>query len=78
MESIVDLVFEEKISDELFLLRQHSSPHSALQQCYEGDTIVIYPGVYSGEGFHELTESITIKGNQFSATFVVDLCLNDA
>lgn len=41
---------------------QHKTPQSALQQCYEGDTIILYPGVHSGEGFHELTESVTIKG----------------
>nr|XP_039270476.1 testicular spindle-associated protein SHCBP1L-like [Styela clava]XP_039270477.1 testicular spindle-associated protein SHCBP1L-like [Styela clava] len=41
---------------------QHKTPQSALQQCYEGDTIILYPGIHSGEGFHELTESVTIKG----------------
>lgn len=46
--------------------RQHSSPQSALQQCYEGDTVVVYPGTYSGEGFHELTESIVIRGTVYT------------
>jgi len=46
----------------LVLDRQHKSPQSALKQAHEGDTILIFPGVYSGEGFHELTESVTIKG----------------
>uniref|UniRef100_H2YX36 Right handed beta helix domain-containing protein n=1 Tax=Ciona savignyi TaxID=51511 RepID=H2YX36_CIOSA len=44
------------------VLQQHKTPATAIQQCYEGDLILIYPGVYEGEGFHELTESITIRG----------------
>ncbi|XP_078493630.1 testicular spindle-associated protein SHCBP1L-like isoform X3 [Ciona intestinalis] len=44
------------------VMQQHKTPQSALQQSHEGDIILIFPGTYSGEGFHELTESITIKG----------------
>lgn len=48
--------------DDDTIIRQHATPLTALQQCYEGDQVIIYPGIYSGDGFHELTESITIKG----------------
>ncbi|CAK8674547.1 unnamed protein product [Clavelina lepadiformis] len=44
------------------VMQQHHSPHTALRQCCEGDLIIIYPGLYSGEGFHELTETVTIRG----------------
>lgn len=43
-------------------IQQHNTPLSALQQCHDGDVILIYPGHYSSEGFHELTENITIRG----------------
>jgi len=43
-------------------IKQHSTPLTALQQCHEGDVVLIFPGQYSGEGFHELTENITIRG----------------
>lgn len=43
-------------------IMQHETPLSALKQCYEGDDIILFPGTYSGDGFHQLTESVTIKG----------------
>ncbi|XP_072022391.1 SHC SH2 domain-binding protein 1 homolog B-like [Amphiura filiformis] len=53
---------------------QHSGLLSALDSCYNGDTILLYPGTYSGEGFYNLTQSVHIKGVGKSASDVVILC----
>ncbi|XP_071508814.1 SHC SH2 domain-binding protein 1 homolog B-like [Diadema antillarum] len=37
-------------------------PGDALADSYDGDTILIFPGRYSGKGFYNLTQSVSIKG----------------
>ncbi|NWI15938.1 SHP1L protein, partial [Crypturellus soui] len=43
-------------------LQHHENLNAALESCYSGDTIVIFPGEYKAENLSLLTEDITIKG----------------
>nr|XP_014341101.1 PREDICTED: SHC SH2 domain-binding protein 1-like protein isoform X2 [Latimeria chalumnae] len=44
------------------LIQQHDSLDVALDNCYSGDTVVIFPGEYQAAGFAMLTDDISIKG----------------
>nr|XP_033771307.1 testicular spindle-associated protein SHCBP1L isoform X2 [Geotrypetes seraphini] len=44
------------------LLQQHNHLDAALDNCYCGDSVVIYPGEYQALGLALLTDDITIKG----------------
>ncbi|XP_069089449.1 testicular spindle-associated protein SHCBP1L [Pleurodeles waltl] len=44
------------------LLQQHDHLDTALDSCYCGDTIVIFPGEYQAVGLALLTDDITVKG----------------
>ncbi|XP_072168912.1 SHC SH2 domain-binding protein 1-like [Diadema setosum] len=37
-------------------------PGDALADSFDGDTIFVFPGRYSGKGFYNLTQSVSIKG----------------
>lgn len=52
----------------IFRYRQHETLFAALKECYEGDVIILFPATYAGDGLHQLTDSITIKG-QWSCVF---------
>nr|CAB3266053.1 SHC SH2 domain-binding protein 1-like protein [Phallusia mammillata] len=54
------------------VIQQHKTPQLALQQAFEDDLILIFPGNYSGEGFHELTESVTIKGEGNKEEIIIE------
>ncbi|KAJ1172072.1 hypothetical protein NDU88_003924, partial [Pleurodeles waltl] len=42
------------------LLQQHDHLDTALDSCYCGDTIVIFPGEYQAVGLALLTDDITV------------------
>ncbi|XP_004579038.2 testicular spindle-associated protein SHCBP1L [Ochotona princeps] len=44
------------------LLQQHGDLDVALDSCYSGDTVVIFPGEYQASNLAVLTEDIVIKG----------------
>ncbi|XP_069491113.1 testicular spindle-associated protein SHCBP1L [Ambystoma mexicanum] len=44
------------------LLQQHDNLDTALDNCYCGDTVVIFPGEYQAVGLALITDDITIKG----------------
>ncbi|XP_041134511.1 testicular spindle-associated protein SHCBP1L-like [Polyodon spathula] len=44
------------------LIQQHDSLDGALDSCYSGDTVVIFPGEYQGSSLGLLTDDIIIKG----------------
>ena len=44
---------------------QHTNLKLALESCFDGDTVLLFPGTYSGEGFYNLTLSIDIKGENY-------------
>lgn len=50
------------------LLQQHDDLNLALDSCYSGDIVVIFPGEYQASNLALLTDDITIKGEQ------ADLC----
>ncbi|NWX85124.1 SHP1L protein, partial [Nothoprocta ornata] len=43
-------------------LQHHENLNAALESCYSGDTVVIFPGEYKAVSLSMLTEDITIKG----------------
>uniref|UniRef100_A0A2K5DX35 Testicular spindle-associated protein SHCBP1L n=1 Tax=Aotus nancymaae TaxID=37293 RepID=A0A2K5DX35_AOTNA len=44
------------------LLQQHDDLDLALDNCYSGDTVIIFPGVYQAANLALLTDDIIIKG----------------
>ncbi|XP_010881827.1 testicular spindle-associated protein SHCBP1L isoform X1 [Esox lucius] len=44
------------------LMRQHDNLSAALDSCYSGDTVVVFPGDYHTAALASLTDDITIKG----------------
>ncbi|KAF7241370.1 Testicular spindle-associated protein SHCBP1L [Varanus komodoensis] len=44
------------------LLQQHDNLNLALDSCYSGDNVLIFPGEYKAENLSMLTEDIVIKG----------------
>lgn len=44
------------------LLQQHDDLDLALDSCYSGDTVVIFPGEYQAVNLALLTDDIVIKG----------------
>ncbi|XP_033874269.1 testicular spindle-associated protein SHCBP1L-like [Acipenser ruthenus] len=44
------------------LIQQHDSLDAALDSCYSGDTVVIFPGEYQGTSLGLLADDIIIKG----------------
>lgn len=44
------------------LLQQHDDLDLALDSCYSGDTVVIFPGEYQAVNLALLTDDIIIKG----------------
>ena len=46
------------------LLQQHDDLDLALDSCYSGDTVVIFPGEYQAVNLALLTDDIVIKGQQ--------------
>ncbi|XP_041960067.1 testicular spindle-associated protein SHCBP1L-like [Alosa sapidissima] len=44
------------------LIQQHETLPEALDACYSGDTVVIFPGDYKAAALASLTDDITIKG----------------
>lgn len=46
------------------LLQQHDDLDLALDSCYSGDTVVIFPGDYQAVNLALLTDDIVIKGKQ--------------
>lgn len=46
------------------LLQQHDDLNLALDSCYSGDIVVIFPGEYQASNLALLTDDITIKGEQ--------------
>lgn len=44
------------------LLQQHDDLNLALDNCYSGDIVVIFPGEYQAANLALLTDDITIKG----------------
>ncbi|XP_069794302.1 testicular spindle-associated protein SHCBP1L-like [Narcine bancroftii] len=44
------------------LIQQHDNFDAALDNCFSGDTVVIFPGEYQASGFGMLTDNIIIKG----------------
>ncbi|XP_043942685.1 testicular spindle-associated protein SHCBP1L-like [Protopterus annectens] len=45
------------------LIQQHDNLDAALENCYSGDTVIIFPGEYHAKGLAMLTDDITIKGS---------------
>lgn len=50
--------------DELSFLQFHTEPVSAVDACYQGDVVIILPGVYSVSKPIFLPDSITIEGKK--------------
>lgn len=46
------------------LIQQHETLPEALDACYSGDTVVIFPGDYKAVALASLTDDITIKGTK--------------
>lgn len=46
------------------LIQQHETLPEALDACYSGDTVVIFPGDYKAAALASLTDDITIKGSK--------------
>lgn len=44
------------------LLQHHDNLNTALNSCYSGDTVLIFPGEYKAANLSMLTEDIIIKG----------------
>ncbi|XP_032885024.1 testicular spindle-associated protein SHCBP1L [Amblyraja radiata] len=44
------------------LIQQHDNLDASLDNCFSGDTVVIFPGEYHASGFGMLTDDIIIKG----------------
>ncbi|NXE49423.1 SHP1L protein, partial [Casuarius casuarius] len=44
------------------LLQQHKNLNVALESCYSGDTVVVFPGEYKAVNLSMLTEDIIIRG----------------
>lgn len=44
------------------LIQQHDNLNLALDSCYSGDNVVIFPGKYKAVNLSMLTEDIIIKG----------------
>ncbi|NXG30684.1 SHP1L protein, partial [Dromaius novaehollandiae] len=44
------------------LLQQHENLNVALESCYSGDTVVVFPGEYKAVNLSMLTEDIIIRG----------------
>ncbi|XP_055739223.1 testicular spindle-associated protein SHCBP1L-like isoform X2 [Salvelinus fontinalis] len=44
------------------LIQQHDSLSAALDSCFSGDTVVVFPGEYHAVALASLTDDITIKG----------------
>lgn len=44
------------------LLQQHDDLNLALDNCYSGDVVVIFPGEYQAANLALLTDDITIQG----------------
>ncbi|XP_062836786.1 testicular spindle-associated protein SHCBP1L isoform X2 [Anolis carolinensis] len=44
------------------LIQQHDNLNSALDSCYSGDNVLLFPGEYKAENLSMLTEDIIIKG----------------
>lgn len=45
------------------VLQQHDNLNLALDSCYSGDIVLIFPGEYKAANLSMLTEDITIKGH---------------
>ncbi|XP_062920114.1 testicular spindle-associated protein SHCBP1L-like [Mobula hypostoma] len=44
------------------LIQQHDNLDASLDNCFSGDTVVIFPGEYHASGFGMLTDDIIIRG----------------
>ncbi|XP_061432062.1 SHC SH2 domain-binding protein 1 [Lethenteron reissneri] len=55
------------------MIHFHSSLQGALDACYEGDRIVLCPGVYSEEGFCSIAESVSIEGFGVADDVVIEM-----
>uniref|UniRef100_A0ABM0GKQ4 SHC SH2 domain-binding protein 1-like n=1 Tax=Saccoglossus kowalevskii TaxID=10224 RepID=A0ABM0GKQ4_SACKO len=44
------------------IIKEYETPSCALCSCFDGDTVLIYPGNYPADGFYDLQDSITIMG----------------
>ncbi|XP_071785045.1 SHC SH2 domain-binding protein 1-like [Asterias amurensis] len=44
------------------VIEAHTTPASALSCCYDNDTVLIFPGLYSEDMFYSLDQSISIRG----------------
>lgn len=48
----------------VFFVQFHSDPVSAVDSCYQGDTIIVLPGIYSVNNSICLPDSITVEGEE--------------
>lgn len=56
----------------VFWSQFHSDPVLAVNACYEGDVVIICPGLYSITSSISLVDSIEVEGNHMTC-HVVDL-----
>lgn len=53
----------------LICVQFHRDPVSAVDSCYQGDTVIVLPGIYSVRNSIFLPDSITVEGEEPDLAF---------
>ncbi|XP_058010947.1 SHC SH2 domain-binding protein 1 isoform X2 [Ahaetulla prasina] len=74
--SFLQCLFRDKLSPEHFNedieIQFHNDPQSALNNCYEGDQVIICPGHYIIEGALPIADSVALEGYGLPDDIVIE------
>ncbi|NXY88824.1 SHCBP protein, partial [Alcedo cyanopectus] len=76
MSSLLQMLIKDKLSPEScgeeLEIQFHSDPLSAVNACYEGDTVIICPGHYVVDGVFCIADSVEIEGYGLPDDIVIE------